>query len=177
LKRELEEKVLKTTDWKSIVEFLGITAIVASLIFVGLEMRQARQIAMADGALANGANEIERHNSIADNAEIWRSGNSGSELSENDEVVFRSLVQIVHATEFMEIARLRRVGANDIADALTADFSVFLYKNPGARRVWTEISQDTTKYRSLLMSGKLIWDGEFANTVNSHLAKLDQLLN
>jgi hypothetical protein len=169
--------VLKTTNWKSIVELLGITAIVASLIFVGLEMRQAREIAMSDGALANGANEIERHNSIVDNSEIWRSGNSGSELSENDQVVFRSLVQIVHATEFMEIRRLRRVGAFDIADALTADFSVFLYKNPGARRVWIEINQDAIKYRSLLVSGKVIWDGEFAGTVNSHLAKLDQLPN
>jgi hypothetical protein len=177
LKRELEEKVLKTTDWKSIVEFLGITAIVASLIFVGLEMRQARQIAMSDGALANGANEIERHNSIADNAEIWRSGNSGSELSENDEVVFRSLVQIVHATEFMEIARLRRVGADDIAAMLTADFSAFLYENPGARRVWLEINQANIKYRSLLVPSKVTWDGEFADTVNSHLAKLDQLPN
>jgi hypothetical protein len=167
--------VLKTTNWKSIVELLGITAIVASLIFVGLEMRQAREIAMSDGALANGANEIERHNAIAANSEIWRSGNSGKELGENDEVVFRSLVQIVHATEFMEIMRLRRVGAVDIADALTADFSVFLYKNPGARRVWIEISQDAAKYRSLLVPDKVIIDGEFAGTVKSHLAKLDQL--
>ena len=167
----------KTTDWKSIVELLGITAIVASLIFVGLEMRQARQIAMSDGALANGANEIERHNSIADNAEIWRIGNSGGELNENDEIVFRSLVQIVHATEFMEIARLRRVGADDIADSLTADFSVFLYESPGARRVWIEINQGRKKYRSLLVPGKVTIDGEFANTVNSQLAKLDQLPN
>jgi len=140
-------------------------------------MRQARQIAMSDGALANGANEIERHNSIIENSEIWRSGNSGDELSENDEVVFRSLVQIVHATEFMEIARLRRVGADDIADTLTAEFSVFLYENPGARRVWMEISQNSAKYRSLLMPEIVTIDGYFADAVISHLAKLDKLQN
>ena len=33
---------------KYIVELVGSTAIVASLIFVGLEMRQSRQIAVAD---------------------------------------------------------------------------------------------------------------------------------
>jgi hypothetical protein len=93
---------LKTANWKSLAELLGITAIVASLIFVGLEMRQAREIAMSDGALANGANEIERHIAIGENSEIWRRGTSGEELSGNDEVVFRGLVQIVEATEFME---------------------------------------------------------------------------
>jgi hypothetical protein len=138
-------------------------------------MRQAREIAMSDGALANGANEIERHNAISENSEIWRKGNSGDELSGNDEVVFRSLVQIVEATEFMEVARLRRVGAEDIADSLTADFSAFLYENPGARRIWLEIIQDRVKYRSLLVPEVVIIDEVFADTVKSHLAKLDHL--
>lgn len=159
------------------MELLGITAIVASLIFVGLEMRQAREIAMSDGALANGANEIERHSAIIENSEVWRRGRSGDELNDNDDVVFRSLVQIANATEFMEIARLRRVGAHDIADALTADFSAFLYENPGVRRIWIETSQDRAKYRSFLVPGKVTIDGEFADTVKSQLAKLDQLQN
>lgn len=34
--------------WKDIAEFIAILAIVGSLIFVGLELRQARQIAVAD---------------------------------------------------------------------------------------------------------------------------------
>jgi len=34
--------------WKEIAEFVGIAAIVASLVFVGLELRQSRQIAVAD---------------------------------------------------------------------------------------------------------------------------------
>lgn len=132
---------------------------------------------MSDGALANGANEIERHNAISQNPEIWRRGGAGDELNKNDEIVFRSLMQIVEATEFMEIVRLHRVGAHDIADSLTADFSVLLYKNPGARRIWIETSQDRAKYRSLLVPGKVIIDGDFADTVKSHLAKLDQLPN
>jgi hypothetical protein len=34
-------------SWKDIVEFIGIGAIVASLIFVGLELQQQQQIALA----------------------------------------------------------------------------------------------------------------------------------
>jgi hypothetical protein len=38
---------MKTMNWKDVVEFIGITAIVASLIFVGLQMKQSQEIAVA----------------------------------------------------------------------------------------------------------------------------------
>ena len=39
--------MLKSTNWKGIAELVGITAIVGSLIFVGLQMRQTQVIAQA----------------------------------------------------------------------------------------------------------------------------------
>ena len=38
---------MRATNWKDYAELVGIAAIVASLIFVGLEMRQTRSIALA----------------------------------------------------------------------------------------------------------------------------------
>ena len=38
---------MKQTNWKDIAELVGITAIVASLIFVGLQMKQSQEIALA----------------------------------------------------------------------------------------------------------------------------------
>ena len=38
---------MKTGDWKNIAELLGIAAIVASLIFVGLQLKQSQEIAIA----------------------------------------------------------------------------------------------------------------------------------
>ena len=166
---------MNTTSWKDIVELIGIAAIVASLIFVGLEMRQARDIAMSDGALANAANEIERYISLSENSDIWLRGNSDEDLNENEQLIFLNLVETAQATEFMEIARLRRVGADDIADTLTADFAAFLYENPGARRVWTKAHRDKIRYRSLLVPGIEIIDSQFGDTVKTHLTKLDQL--
>ncbi len=166
---------MKKADWKSAAELIGIAAIVASLVFVGLELQQSREIAMSDGALANGANEIERYNAISDNADIWIRGSRGDELSENEGLVFQNLVRTIQTTEFMEIARLRRVGANDIADALTADFAAFLFENPGARHVWLGDVQSAQRYRTLLAPGRELIDNTFSETVNSHLTKLDQL--
>jgi len=37
---------MKTTSWKEFAELVGIAAIVASLIFVGLQMRQSHEIAL-----------------------------------------------------------------------------------------------------------------------------------
>ena len=38
---------MSKTGWKDIAEIIGIAAIVASLVFVGLELRQSQQIAIA----------------------------------------------------------------------------------------------------------------------------------
>ena len=39
---------MKTDNWKNIAELIGISAIVASLIFVGLELKQSRDVALAE---------------------------------------------------------------------------------------------------------------------------------
>jgi hypothetical protein len=38
---------MNSTNWKDVAELFGIAAIVASLLFVGLELRQSHQIAIA----------------------------------------------------------------------------------------------------------------------------------
>ena len=44
---------MKKTDWKVFAELIGFVAIVASLVFVGIELRQSRAIAIGEGNLAN----------------------------------------------------------------------------------------------------------------------------
>jgi len=38
---------MKKISWKEVAEILGITSIVASLIFVGLQLKQSQEIAIA----------------------------------------------------------------------------------------------------------------------------------
>lgn len=166
---------MKSNNWKDIAELIGIAAIVASLIFVGLQMRQSQSIAMSDGNLANAANRIERNTSILENSEIWVRGNQGQDLDEKDAVVFRYLVQNVVDTAFFEIVRLRRMGEDGIADSIVADFSAFLFKNPGARRIWSEDEMETRKYRALLTDSENVGHLELAELVIENLAELDQM--
>jgi len=45
--RDRKETILKTTNWKDIAELIGIAAIVASLVFVGMQMKQSQEIALS----------------------------------------------------------------------------------------------------------------------------------
>ena len=58
---------MKPIDWKDIAELVGITAIVASLIFVGLQMKQSHEIALADIYQARTTMVVEWGNDLASN--------------------------------------------------------------------------------------------------------------
>jgi hypothetical protein len=129
---------LKFERWKELFEAIGLIAIVASLVFVGMELRQSRAIAISEGNLANAQIQIERNNAISEYSIVWTKGNSGESLAEPDAAIFRSLVsnQAIHS--FMEYARLQQVEFDDAAETVTAQFAIFLFQNPGAQEVWQQ---------------------------------------
>ncbi len=50
---------MKTASWKDIAELFGIAAIVASLIFVGLQMKQTKEIALSTAYQARATASME----------------------------------------------------------------------------------------------------------------------
>ena len=123
-------------NWKGLVELLGIVAIVASLTFVGVELQQSRSIAIGDGNMANAEIQIERNNAINEYINIWTRGNLGETLSQEEEIIFDNLVENSSVHSFMEYARLRQLDFTDAQEAHTAEYAIFLYNNPEARKVW-----------------------------------------
>lgn len=75
---------LKASNWKDVAELLGIVAIVASLVFVGLQIRQDRAIAEAQVFAEQDAVVIEMANLISANRDLWLRGLRGDELSAAD---------------------------------------------------------------------------------------------
>ncbi len=43
---------MNKTNWKDIAELIGIAAIVASSVFVGIQMKQSQDIAIGDGFIS-----------------------------------------------------------------------------------------------------------------------------
>ena len=166
---------MRSASWKDVAELVGITAIVASLIFVGVQVQLDREIAVAEGNLANAANSIEGNNAFLEHSAVWVRGNSGERLDEDDAVVFRYLVQNVYDVARMEFTRLIRLGHDEIAQTVAADFSAFLFKNAGARAVWVQQHQENLEYRRVILGND--GAGAIDQTVIDNLVKLDQSQN
>ena len=80
---------MQRTNWKDIAELIGITAIVASLIFVGLEMRQTRALAMAETYQSRTDSEmfLFSYMSQPDLRRIWLKTFDDEALTADDEVL------------------------------------------------------------------------------------------
>ena len=82
----------KLNDWMQII---GIFAVVASLIFVGLQMRQDQQIAMSESYSSMTDSVGDLATLVESNSKVWRMGLDGSELTAEDELVFKAMVIVV----------------------------------------------------------------------------------
>ncbi len=160
---------LSLANWKELAELLAIVAIVASLVFVGVELRQSRAISISEGNLANAEIQIERNNAINEHSIIWVRGNSGEPLADNELVIFRNLVRNAAIHGFMEYARLAQLDFGEAAESITAQFSVFLFQNPMARQVWHENEELLAKHFP-----PPVTHADWRNNVRSNLTKLDQ---
>jgi len=160
---------LKLENWKELFEAVGLIAIVASLVFVGIEFRQSRAIAIGEGNLANAQIQIESNNAINEYSIIWTRGNSGEPLAEHDAVIFQNLVKNVAIHAFMEYARLDQLEFDEATESVTAQFSVFLFQNPGAREVWHQTEEFLAKHFASPVT-HAAWKDE----VRANLTKLER---
>ena len=119
------------------MQVVGIFAVVASLLFVGLQMKQDRQLAVAqlfaetDDSVANIANLVN------ENIDVWLNGSRGDELSINDEAVFQNLFMSVrygYASFYETQTRLDALPP----EWVSRKFAYQLYSNPGMRRIWVQ---------------------------------------
>jgi len=120
---------------KDIVEFVGAVAILASLVFVGVQLRQSQNIAVAEGFATIFLTQIDVGNSIKEHVNIWRRGTSDGELTEDESAIFAILVNQVNESKVMGYLYMGRIEGYEGAEFQVKEFTAFLYQNPGARKV------------------------------------------
>ncbi|MEQ9210544.1 MAG: hypothetical protein RLN96_12000, partial [Pseudomonadales bacterium] len=80
-------------SFKQIIEFLGIGAVVVSLLFVGYELRQARAIAQTEFRFQTVEQTRSLREYITENAEIWAKGCMNEDLSIEESVIFYNIAK------------------------------------------------------------------------------------
>ena len=76
------------SNWKDTLELVGIAAIVASLVFVGLQLRQEQEIAIVDTYGELSQSGVELIFKIGEQSEIWKKGLDGEHLTDEELGVF-----------------------------------------------------------------------------------------
>ena len=132
------------------LEIVGIFALVASLVFVGFELRQAHRIAMADTQVALLEGMQQGNQAIGDHADVWIRGAAGERLGGADSVVFANLVFMKNEEAVANFLRYVRLGEDDVAATVVSDFATFLLRNPGAIPVWRDREDALIRSRTIL---------------------------
>ncbi len=164
---------MKPSNWKDSAELIGIVAIVASLIFVGLQMQQAEVIARIEMNASILANRIEMHAAIIEHPDIWERGNKGEKLEEGESAIFSRQVFIVNDEAYFSVQQSIIWGRSEDAEADAAIFAAYLHENPGARRVWREREDRLENYRSQVVPGEQI-TSDWIQKIESYMALFDR---
>ena len=157
-------------NWKDIAELVGMTAIVASLIFVGLQLKQDRDLAITEATIATFANLVELHSQQNQYIGIWNSGNAGLELDSDQQAIYRNLVRDAHLSSYFIWASFHRAGLGDVS-FVVSDFSGFLYRNSGARQEWESIVEEIDAFR-VLPSEERVRRNDWEGAVRARLTEI-----
>lgn len=144
---------VKSPSWKDFLELIGITAIVASLIFVGLQLQQSQAIAGSELAAKLLTDDMEWINLVNQNRDVWIRGNRGDNLNEVETSAYRDLLGINVSRSFLRYRQLQNIGLG--GEMLVAQFVTFLHLNPGARVEWQRRAEHKKKYYLPLVENRI----------------------
>ena len=130
-------------------ELVGIAAVVASLIFVGLQLEQASDIAQNEVRLGIYTASIEINNKLSEHADIWIRGSRGDELNETEAFIFGGLMQNLNNQAYFGKTMWDQLGENERPSAEVHNFARMLHENPGARKAWFEWQRAYQPHRAL----------------------------
>ena len=119
--------------WRDTFEGIGFVALICSLIFVGLQMRQDHRLAQAQNAADFDDTMIEYARVINANREVWMKGLEGADLTPTDEIAFETVAFAVWQKFFGIYDRSGLLDGrpqNEIARQLASELYIF----PGLRR-------------------------------------------
>ena len=167
-------------SWRLIAEVIGVTAIVASLLFVGFQLRQDAQIARADVFSAFASTTIEMNQAHYAYADLIAKANRDETLTDAEEYVLEEIVNNLFLNvRFLNIRaqRLGEIGSstNELI------FSAHLFQNPGLRAAWMRHDAkwrahvDPMRTASSLAQTYESGSGAMRERIHSNLIKLDEM--
>ena len=161
---------MNNTSWKDIAELIGMTAIVLSLLFVGLQLRQTQQLAVEEGINYSNERQNEIRDLIVANAEIWQKACAGEPLDPVSRVIAAKIFDawIDHvAGEYV----LRAKGARQSDESrqrIVEEFAAQFWIYPGLR----ELNESKSAWHNGAVETSSFL-GEFSARIRSRAEELE----
>ena len=147
---------MKFDKFKDVAELIGIVAIVASLIFVGLQMRQEQKIALAEAFNSISTSRFDNAEAIKGDVDVWLAGSSEQDLSDEERAKFEILVYQLNDHWFFMYTQLSQLQSQEELKFLINSYARLLYNNPGALEVWrtreTALTQNNLLFEAAMPS-------------------------
>jgi hypothetical protein len=122
---------MKSISFREFAEMIGIISIVASLIFLALQVQQTHQIAQGDTALSYMEATAAFKEIIIENADVWTRGCEGGELSATDQTKYIQLVRSYGMYSFFTW-RAARDGVMELDPNMPVEtFAANVHRYPG----------------------------------------------
>ena len=169
-----KKKALRSTNWKDVAELVGIAAIVASLVFVGVQLQQDQEIAEAQIHLGATANVAATTQSIADNQSVWRRGLVGEDLTPDERATFNAIARAIYQRHFGLYNRGLRLTLSS-PELVVRRFAFFAYQYKGLRQyLATKFAEDESLRDIYNRSGDRD-DRDFSQQLADEIKRLDEL--
>ena len=159
----------KLRDW---LQLVGMAAVVASLVFVGLQIKQSDEIALVE-LLDNAAiRNLELSTLRADHADIWQKACLGDELSSSEKVIASSIYFAYISNNWNAWVRTRTTGYGlSEPDYLTDTVAANIHRYPGLKMIALSYRDWRTNNSELDTTYTLIYQ----EAILSRLAELEEL--
>jgi len=149
----VEEKNMKAVPLKVIVELVVVFSLIASLVFVGLQIKHDREVASV-ASVATASNDRKyMAELISENAEVWVKGLAGEPLTEIEKTIFRSLAFAYNLDHYASWYRARQLKHRNPGQFST-EFASVLVRNPGLLANWRETRERSAQNRVLTGGGQ-----------------------
>jgi hypothetical protein len=156
------EPELKQTNWKTVAELVGIAAIVASLVFLGLQIKQTDAVASTEIFIAYQEARKSYERLIIENADVWRRACIGEELTPSEQLIASQIFEAFLNTNYVGWQAARIGVANTSVDERIYAFAANLHRYPGfleidmSHRNWAKLgtalsTDDTDEWASAIL--------------------------
>ena len=122
----------KVNDWLQIVGMFGI---MASLVFVGVQVRQSQMIGEGESAMLSFEATIAAKQLFIDNIDVWIKGCAGEEMSVAEEATFMQLYTTFAQASFFGWLNAQHNILDLSPDNIVYGFAANIHRYPGFARI------------------------------------------